>query len=209
MKTCSVKETIDVNIARMWDVFQALFGAVGEKKRLYYELMGSPKGSSVLDFGCATGVTAGAFSNCDYLGVDINKSYISLAQKKYKKWKNIQFLCCNAFELKDKKFDNILIAATGHHINDDDMVRILEKLKGMLKQGGKIHFIDIVKTKEMTFITRILMAIDKGEFIRTPEAYDLLLKRAEGLLVQDRQVVCADRFYAKPVFAYYRLSPAA
>ena len=103
----------------IWDFFQSIFGSNRAKLDRYRGIVECKPGSRVLDFGCATGLAASAYEDCRYLGVDIDCAAINWAQRKYRRHKDINFICADAFELGDKDFDYILCACTGHHIDDE------------------------------------------------------------------------------------------
>ena len=68
-----------------------------------------PTRESIIDFGCATGITAEAFNDCNYLGVDINQGAIEWAKHKYRHEENIDFICCDVETLKKH-------ASPGHYV---------------------------------------------------------------------------------------------
>lgn len=132
-----------------------------------------------MDFGCATGNTTGAFLDFDYVGIDIDKQSISWAQKKWSKYPNIIFISTDILGKKPKikKFDAILFASTGHHLNDKMLPKILLKLSEFLLPGGNIYYFDTIKpNKKSHLITKWLCSIDRGVYMRDMKDFNLLFK---------------------------------
>lgn len=201
----ALRNVWEMGMAGLWDLFQLLFGANAEKRRIYREMVGCLPGERLLDFGCATGITAAAFDDCDYLGVDINAGSIRWAQYKYRRASNIKFVCGDVRSLGKARFHHILCAGTGHHLRDVDLVEIHEIMGSLLVDGGAIHFIDTIRTEDDSWVMKGLIAIDQGRYVRTASEYDKLFGSIESLPIVKRTVTRADRWFTKPSFLYLRL----
>ena len=93
---------------------------------------------SHLDYACGSGTFIGRYLNQNSIGVDISKSQIDYAQKKYNK--NSRFLTVDEFNFKDYKnsFDTITVLGLFEFIDDDEVNHLLNKFYSLLKDGGKI-----------------------------------------------------------------------
>jgi len=173
-----------------WDFLQNFFGGNTEKIRLYTQFSNCKPSEKVLDFGCATGITAIGFKECEYLGVDIHLPSIIRAQEKYpaKDFPNIKFLCVDAYKLNIEDFDHVICAGTGHHLNDNDLINILERLTTKLKKGKSLHFIDITITYDTPLFARFMYMIDRGRFIRSKLEYDLLLSQLKNVTIEPAKI---------------------
>ena len=126
--------------------------------------------STILDVGCGPGTNRSLFTQTDYLGVDINPKYIEYARRRYG----------GRFEVADiteyvqpanAQFDFILLNSFLHHIEDEDVHRILSSLHGALAEDGHIHIIDLVLPEERG-IARYLAENDRGDWCRALETWD-------------------------------------
>ena len=191
--------------AALWDAFQKLFGANKEKCRIYREAVRCQPGESIIDFGCATGITAEAFNDCNYLGVDIDQGAIEWAKHKYRHDENIDFICCDVETLKNHRFSRALCAGTGHHLSDSEIQKYHELLGAMVQEPGTVHFIDIIKTKSDNVIMRLLMAIDQGKYIRNAHQYEELFSNLKNLRVVNTNVIRAEGWFTKASFISIKL----
>src|SRR5262245_48963386 len=93
----------------VYELFQAVVGAT-RMKAYYVSRFGRPKkGESGLDIGCGRGNILQCMPDGDYTRIDVDRSYIEMAQKRH--GKRGTFLCRSAASDSDfsgKKFDLIL-----------------------------------------------------------------------------------------------------
>ena len=198
---------ITVLRAALWDIFQSIFGANQEKCRIYREATNCHTGDSVLDFGCATGITAQAFLDCEYVGVDIDVGAIAWARYKYRNNKNIEFRCCDVSKINEKKFSRVLCAGTGHHLSDFDLKKYQVILASLVPKQGSLHFIDIVRTKNDNLVMKLLMAIDQGRHIRTADRYLELFEEMPNIKIEKSSIACGDGWFTKASFISLTLKP--
>jgi ubiquinone/menaquinone biosynthesis C-methylase UbiE len=99
-----------------------------------------PKGSRVLDLGCAWGRESRYLSEkgFDVIGVDISPKMIVKAKHAVK---GVGFKVMNATELEfeDASFDGVWAIAVLVHLSKKDVKRSLGKIKRILKPGGVLH----------------------------------------------------------------------
>lgn len=118
----------------------------------------------VLDVGCGPGTNAGLFEHADYLGLDINPKYIELAKQKFQR----DFLVADVCEFvapENQKFDFILLNSLLHHIDDENVSRILAELGKHLTPDGSVHILELVLPAERC-IARLLAKSDRGDYAR-------------------------------------------
>ncbi len=117
----------------------------------------------VLDVGCGPGTNAPYFSNCEYLGVDINPGYIASAKRRHGR----KFVTADVttFELETEPFDFILVNSFFHHVPDAETDRILHHLGTLLSEEGHIHILDLV-LPEGPSLARLLARWDRGDHPR-------------------------------------------
>jgi len=193
-----------------WDFLQSFFGGNSEKIRLYRQFVNCKAGDKVLDFGCATGITAPAFSDCDYLGVDIHEPSILRAQQKFptEVYPNLKFMCADAYNLNIAEYDHVVCAGTGHHLNDSELISILQALTTKLKPSKSLHFIDITITDDMPIFARLLYLIDRGRFIRSKAQYDQLLTKINNAEISPAKIENVTKGINKYKMIYYEIKRA-
>lgn len=123
----------------------------------------------VLDVGCGPGTNTRYFANSEYLGVDLNESYVEHARQ----------LHGNKFEVADitswsvatkKPFDFILVNSVLHHLDTEVVRRILQQLRTLLTDDGHVHILELVRPSRPG-VARLLSAWDRGEYPRPLEEW--------------------------------------
>lgn len=159
----------------LWALSQKIFGDDKEKMKLYRSVIKHK--CKILDFGCSNGNTFPVFADYDYYGYDTDPVMILNAKQKYKEFRNAHFYTLDILKDKSPKqnFDYILFALTGHHLNDNTLIKIFRKLSILLKRGGRIAYFDSIRVpKKDSLLLTVLLNMDQGKFIRTLEEYDII-----------------------------------
>ncbi len=147
---------------------------VGGKKRLNKEIFSAVKPrkeDKVLDIGCGT-CEFSELIKSRYTGIDLNKSFLRKAQKKFPE-RYLLKMDAKTLNFKNNFFDKVLIMNFLHHFNDHDCKTILKEAKRVVKE--KIIIEDNIKPKE-GFISKLLVKLDRGDYIRTKEQEIELVK---------------------------------
>lgn len=113
----------------------------------------------------------------NYYGFDTNRNYINYAKKNYKK--NCHFFCenFNAKKIKKIKFDYVILLGLLHHLNSQEINKLLKEIKKVLKKKGNLLTIDNIYIKNQNFIAKKLIDLDRGMFVRTKKEYLEILKK--------------------------------
>ena len=124
------------------------------------------KNSRILDIGCADSTLLENLEETyNYNGYDLDNSFVNKSKNKYSHKKNFHFYNKSVDEIDFQKFnpENTLIVLIGlfHHINDNQIYNFINKTKNF-----KVIGIDAVKLSHQKNITKLLMALDRGKFIR-------------------------------------------
>ncbi len=124
------------------------------------------KNKKTLDFGCGAGQFSTLFNQDNYYGVDTDIKYIKFCKNRYKG--NFSLIKnFPPYKFKGKFFEQILISAVMHHINDKNLINILKNLKRILKDNGKIMIIDhFTKKHQKNILCRFLIDLDRGNNFR-------------------------------------------
>lgn len=135
------------------------------------------KAKTVIDIGCGTG----DFVTClpdkvSYLGIDINRNFISFAQSHYS-GDNIKFALQDVTQkefYKNKKFEAVLFISMLHHLTDDELNIVLPIIKKLTKKV--IIFADIIPNPK-GILRKIIVKLDQGKYVREKELKIKLLKK--------------------------------
>ena len=118
----------------------------------------------VLDVGCGPGTNVRHFQNCEYLGIDINPDYVAYARRRSGR----QFLVADATRFTvpaGERFDFILLNSFLHHIDTENVRKILSHLPRALTSDGYMHIVDLVLPEHHS-VPRLLARWDRGNFAR-------------------------------------------
>lgn len=142
--------------------------------------------NNIIDIGCADSTILNHLENkYSYHGYEIDKYFTDKLKLKYKSNKKYQFYNKSVDEINFEKFnpDTSLIILVGlfHHIDDFQVKNLIEKTKNF-----KIFAIDAVKIDGQKMITKLLMALDKGNFIRKLDNYKKLLNNFNFIIAKNR-----------------------
>lgn len=195
-----------VNIPFLWNTWQSLLGANDFKLELYPSVFKN-KGT-ILDFGCSIGNTTKAFLDFEYYGIDIDPNTIKAAQKTFASYPNINFICLDILSrgFKPGFFDNVLCATVGHHLFDDQLVRVIAALFEEIKPGGELHFFDIIRQPGKDKLsTRLIINMDQGKYVRTAEEYKRLFKDHGYYFIENKMFPTPNRFVTLPSIMYMKL----
>ena len=136
------------------------------------------KNSKILDFGCGTGDFCMLFDKSQYIGVDTEKRFIEFNKSKFKGYNFIRIDEDKPLPFEDSYFDRILVFGVLHHIDDNDIMRILKELNRVLKNSGKIILYDQLPSSEQkNFFAKVLVKFDRGKFLRKSKQLKMLLER--------------------------------
>jgi SAM-dependent methyltransferase len=140
----------------------------------------------ILDVGCGPGTNAPRFASADYVGVDINERYLTIARSKYR-GRFIQADLETAELSSLGTFDTILVNSFLHHLPDDAIARILRQLQTLLDPDGTVHLLELV-LPERRSLARMMARLDRGRYPRRLAAWrDLFDAHFEPLVVEPYQ----------------------
>ncbi len=137
----------------------------------------------VLDVGCGPGTNTRYFASTEYLGVDMNPSYIADARARYGR----DFLVADVTTYTappGAAYDFILSNSFLHHIDTPDVRRILRHLATLLTPDGHLHLLDLVLPPEPS-VGRLLARLDRGDHARPLDTWRMLIEEVlEPVLVE-------------------------
>ena len=150
------------------------------------EIVRKNKVKQVIDIGCADSTLVEKLTgNFSYDGYEIDSSFIKKSKNKYKENNNYNFFNLSIDEINFDKYDPddsiIILVGLFHHIND-------EKIKFFLNKTSKfkIYAIDAVKIQDQNIITKLLLSLDKGNYVRDVENYKKILTNFEFVIARNK-----------------------
>jgi SAM-dependent methyltransferase len=127
----------------------------------------------VLDVGCGPGTNAGRFASVPYVGLDINPRYLEVARGRHAG----TFLCADlatADLTHLGEFDLVLINSFLHHLPDDQVQMLLDRLAPRLALDGRLHLLELVRPERLS-VPSLMAALDRGRHARSLAAWRALL----------------------------------
>jgi SAM-dependent methyltransferase len=164
----------------IYEGFQRLIGAERVRRWLSKNFWVCPPGAKVVDVGCGPGDVLNYLpSDIDYWGIDISPSYIEQARRKY--GSRGQFLVGSAADMlaepRLKGADLILCTGLLHHLDDAAADSVFRFAHETLAQGGRLLCYEPCYLRHQTWLSRWIMRRDRGQNIRTEEAWQQLARR--------------------------------
>lgn len=132
----------------------------GIKKLIDFE---KKKQLTIVDVGCGSGASLRKLAKWGqkkqmqfkFIGVDANPECIAIAKKNSKKYSHITYKCINVFskEFELLKADIIFSTLTLHHFENNDLVKLLQKIKPQAKLGIVIN--DLHRSKMAYYLFKL------------------------------------------------------
>ncbi len=150
-----------------------LIGRQRRTRELLRRYVSEKTGERVLDICCGIGEFAGEVSG-EYLGIDLNPRFVEAAGRRWAGTARKSFRVMDALrmDLPDRQFDQTMWINGLHHFSDDDAVRLLREIARVTRTRALI--IDPDGTPR-GLVRRVLLAADRGDWMRTPEAQRRLI----------------------------------
>jgi SAM-dependent methyltransferase len=137
----------------------------------------------VLDVGCGPGTNSGEFAGVDYLGVDLNSSYVSYASRRHGPRFAVADVRTDSIPGQGE-YDFVLVNSLLHHLDDNAVAALLEGIPRYLSDEGHIHVIEL-ELPEQRGLARTLALSDRGAYPRSLEAWhELLTDRFEDVIFE-------------------------
>jgi SAM-dependent methyltransferase len=162
-------------------VYRLFAAAIGGKFRDRYvaEYVQPRAGDRILDIGCGPGDILRHLPDVRYLGVDMDARYIAAARKRFG---NLgEFRCESATETvlrEPASFDLVMANGVLHHLDDTEVSKVLTLARSALKPTGRLVAHDGAFLAEQSAIEALLLKMDRGRFVRTPDQYVRLARLA-------------------------------
>jgi len=162
-----------------YKLFQWAIGANRCKKKVIQKFVRPKPNMVLLDIGCGPGNIANLLpATVKYYGFDINQDYINYAKKRFS---HATFVCndVNNEELLNQfpKFDIVVAFGLLHHLDDSEVLKLMNSAKRAMKQNGRLITLDNCTIANQSRIARFVIERDRGQNVRTQEGYEFLARK--------------------------------
>lgn len=158
--------------AQSYGFLQVILGAERVHRALAEHYIQALTGMKVLDIGCGTGGILEYLPGVDYLGFDMNPDYVEAASKRF--GPGNRFICANVNKAPaeaEGSFDRVLALGSLHHLEDPEVMILLNLARRLLAPGGRLVTLDSSYRDGQPSLARFLIDRDRGQNTRTEQAY--------------------------------------
>ena len=161
---------------RTYELWSRLVGAEAGRSRLVRDHVRPRSGARVLDLGCGPGELVRYLDGVRYVGVDTSGAYITQARRLY--GERAEFRVGDATKLDEdlRDFDLVLAFGVLHHLDDEAARALLRGARRALATSGRLIAVDPTVAEHERFLARLVIGADRGEHVRTPDAYERLAR---------------------------------
>ena len=130
-------------------------------------------GARLLDLGCGDGALSEHVGDVEYTGIDHNRAYVDKAVRRHGA-PGRTFVCADLAEFAETgsgTYDVVSLIGVLHHLDDGLASDVLATALRLLAPAGRIVTVDPVFHPDQRAVARVLMALDRGRFVRHPPHY--------------------------------------
>jgi SAM-dependent methyltransferase len=170
-----------LSIPFVYRSFQWAVGTPRVRQFVFDHVIQFPERARVLDVGCGPGeLLPYVPKDAEYTGFDHCSESIRFAQRKYGDRGRFFHLDVNDHEklaLREGEYDVVMIFTVLHHLNDQEVAKVLNLARSCLKPDGAAFSVDGVYLKDQSWAAKYILSKDRGRFVRTEDQYVGLVKR--------------------------------
>jgi len=161
----------------VYSVFTSFMGVKKARKEIVEKYAKAAPGDYLLDIGCGPAQALEYANGAHYYGFDSNPDYIRDAKNRW--GDRGVFMCLDVSEnIEDlPDFDVAMAYGVLHHLNDDEVVKLCELARGVLKPGGKLVTCDPCFAEGQSRIGHFIASRDRGRNVRTPKETEALVSQ--------------------------------
>ncbi|MGI8561617.1 MAG: class I SAM-dependent methyltransferase [Luteimonas sp.] len=186
--TSGVRSILSHPIA--YSFLQAAVGAGRLQRRICRELIRACDDDVIVDVGCGPAAILELLPpTVRYYGFDLSEDYIRAARDRY--GDRVHFACADITAAPPESVPPCTIAlALGllHHL-DDEAHNLMAALSSRLAPGGRLITVDPTFVPGQSAAARRLLAADRGQNVRSPEAYAALAPEDVSVKVHVRHAL--------------------
>ncbi|MBU1118312.1 class I SAM-dependent methyltransferase [Patescibacteria group bacterium] len=168
-----------LNDGVFYDFLQNILGAGKARVWLAENYWNVKKGDSIIDIGCGTGEVLDYLDfDIQYTGFDVSKKYIDVARKKYGNRGKFSIGTAEEFLRNPNTLpeaDLVLCNGLLHHLEDKEVMQVLELSKELLAEKGRLVCVEPVFLKKQTKASKWLMSKDRGQNVRSFDEWNKIV----------------------------------
>jgi SAM-dependent methyltransferase len=142
-------------------------------------VLGARDGDKLVDIGCGPADIIRRLPDVQYVGCDISEAYIQDARREF--GDRAVFIAgrCEDWQRDVRTHGADIVLAHGvlHHVDDDELITILEFARAVLKPGGRFVFYEPCYLIWQSRLSAFLMSHDRGQHIRKEQEWKALAGR--------------------------------
>ena len=165
-----------LSLPSVYDFVQNLVGAARARRELSAHYLRAESGQLFVDVGCGTGEMLDFLpTGVRYVGFDLSQRYIDSARRRY--GERARFECLDVAEagrLEIRDVDIALAFGLLHHLDDHEVLGLLQTLARLLGPQGRILTIDPTLSPGQHPVAAFVARRDRGQNVRSPDAYRAL-----------------------------------
>lgn len=160
---------------KLYKLQQVASGSRSQKRYLFKTYLSLSKGMKLLDVGCGPAPDRDLLGEIQWTGIDHEERYVNYVKKVMPMGDNIILGgVATLDQISEGEFDVVLLSGVLHHIDDLSATLLLQNCHRILKPGGMVTAIDPVRTDHSSWLEKLLIESDRGEYIRTFDQYQTL-----------------------------------
>jgi SAM-dependent methyltransferase len=132
----------------------------------------------ILDLGCGPADVLSALPEVNYVGLDLSPRYVEAARRRW--GARVEFHCVDVSDAKigQARFDIVLALALLHHLDDDQVRKVMQLASSVLTEAGRLVTLDCAHVRGQHPVARWLIRKDRGRNVRSPDGYRALAKES-------------------------------
>ena len=168
-----------LNVAEIYQAFQIVFGFSRVRSVAFDEYLQIKPGDKIFDIGCGPGkILTYLPDGIEYHGFDVEPGYIEHAKKRY--GSKGSFYCRPFDDSVLDEFNNadiVMFNGVVHHLPDALAEQMLATASKAVAPTGVVFTLDGCYRDGQSVIARKLLDFDRGEYVRTQDAYEALISK--------------------------------
>jgi ubiquinone/menaquinone biosynthesis C-methylase UbiE len=157
----------------VYNLLQDAIGGNALRRRFIQSQVRANSGDKVIDIGCGPAQILPWLPDVEYLGFDINPSYIASAERTH--GEKGTFVVGDTKSLwDDPRFrDADIVIGLGilHHLDDEDAAHCIRFAHRALKPMGRFVCLDACWIPNQGYLSKYVISQDRGQNVRTEQAY--------------------------------------
>ena len=162
-----------LKVPSLYNLLQDAIGGNALRRKVIQSHVRAKTCDKIIDIGCGPAQILPWLPDIEYLGFDVNPSYIASAKRKH--GNKGTFVVGDTKSLwSDPRFrDADIVIGLGilHHLDDADAEHCIRFAHRALKPTGRFVCLDTCWVSNQGFLSKYIMSKDRGQNVRTEQAY--------------------------------------